>query len=126
MISAGRNIAVKVPLHRWAETVAFYRDRVGLEVVRELEDSVGFAFGPMTLWIDRVSRQSQVDVWLELLSDDPEAGLAALGSPRRDELEPPDGVIGHWTSDPAGTVLLLRQPTARDLERSGTAPSHER
>jgi hypothetical protein len=30
-----------------------------------------------------------------------------LGSPRRDELEPLDGVNGLWTSDPAGVVLLL-------------------
>jgi hypothetical protein len=24
-------------------------------------------------------------------------------------LEPLDGVTGHWTSDPAGTVLLVRK-----------------
>ena len=108
MIRPGKNIAIKVPLHRWDETVVFYRDRVGLEVTKELADSVCFAFGHMTLWIDRVERQSQVDVWLELLADDPDQALAKLGSPKRDELEPLDGVNGHWTSDPAGVVLLLR------------------
>lgn len=50
----GKNIAIKTPEHRWEETVAFYRDRVGLTVSRELENSTGFAFGALTLWIDRV------------------------------------------------------------------------
>lgn len=109
MLRPGRNIAIKVPLHRWEETIAFYRDRVGLEVVRVLKESVGFRFGEMTLWIDRVAHQSQVDVWLELFTDDPTAALEKLGSPRRDELEPLDSVVGHWTSDPAGTVLLVRK-----------------
>lgn len=105
----GRNIAIKVPAYRWEETVAFYRDRVGLAVRRELDASVAFAWGEMTLWIDRVETQSQVDVWLELLADDPDEALSRLGSPQRDELEPLDGVTGHWTSDPAGTVLLVRR-----------------
>lgn len=107
-IRPGKNIAIKVPLHKWDETVAFYRDRVGLPVVKELKESTGFAFGAMTLWIDRVERQSQTDVWLELFSDDPAQDLQNLGSPNRDELEPLEGVHGHWTSDPAGVVLLLR------------------
>lgn len=109
MIRPGRNIAIKVPLHRYDETVAFYRDRVGLEVTRTMDDSVGFRFGEMTLWIDQVPHQSQVDVWLELFSDDPARALAELGSPQRDELEPLDSVTGHWTSDPAGTILLVRK-----------------
>lgn len=107
-IVPGKNIAIKVPLHKWADTVAFYRDKVGLTVTRELANSTGFAFGAMTLWIDRVERQSQVDIWLELFTDDPDRALSHLESPQRDELEPLDGVNGHWTSDPAGVVLLLR------------------
>lgn len=109
MVRPGKNIAIKVPLHRWDETVAYYRDRVELKVVKELTNSTGFAFGPMTLWIDKVEKQSQVDVWLELFSDAPADALAALGSPKRDELEPLDDVEGHWTSDPAGVVLLVRK-----------------
>lgn len=108
MIEPGRNIAIKVPLYRWDETVAFYRDRVGLKVVRELANSIGFSFGTMTLWIDRIEKQSQTDIWLELFTDEPDSAVADLGGPRRDELEPLDGVKGHWTSDPAGTVLLVR------------------
>lgn len=105
----GRNIAIKTPLHRWEETVAFYRDRVGLKVVRKLEESIGFEFGAMTLWVDRVPHQSQTDVWIELFDDNPDSALASLGSPRRDELEPLTGVTGLWTSDPAGTIILLRK-----------------
>ena len=74
-----------------------------------MENSIGFEFGEMTLWIDRVPHQSKGDVWLELFSDDPDDALTRLGSPQRDELEPLDGVTGHWTSDPAGTVLLVRK-----------------
>lgn len=107
-IVPGKNIAIKVPLHKWEETVAYYRDKVGLKVAKTLTNSVGFSFGGMTLWIDRVERQSQVDVWLELFSDDPDRALEKLGSPRRDELEPLDDVNGLWTSDPAGVVLLVR------------------
>ncbi len=109
MIEPGKNIAIKVPQHKWAETVAFYRDRVCLEVTKELSDSVAFSFGNMTLWVDRVERQSQTDVWLELFTDDPDQALQKLQSPNRDALEPLDDVNGHWTSDPAGVVLLLAQ-----------------
>ena len=107
-IRPGKNIAIKVPQHKWQETVTYYRDKVGLEVRKELNASVGFIFGDMTLWIDRVEKQSQVDVWLELFTDDPDNAIEHLGSPLRDELEPLDGVTGHWTSDPAGVVLLVR------------------
>ena len=109
MIEPGRNIAIKVPLHKWDETVAFYRDRAKLPVVNELPNSVAFSFGSMTLWIDKVEKQSQVDVWLELLTDEPDKALQTLESPMRDELEPLDDVNGHWTSDPAGVVLLVRK-----------------
>lgn len=107
MIRPGKNIAIKVPLHRWEETVAFYRDKARLAIIKTLENSIAFDFDGMTLWIDKVPHQSQVDVWLELHSDDPGQALETLGGPRRDELEPLDGVDGHWTSDPAGTILLL-------------------
>ncbi|WP_075634009.1 hypothetical protein [Xaviernesmea rhizosphaerae] len=107
-IKPGRNIAIKVPLYKWADTVAFYRDKVGLPISKQMTDSVAFAFGSMTLWIDRVEKQSQVDVWLELLTDDPDRALEHLDGPQRDELEPLDSVNGHWTSDPAGVVLLVR------------------
>lgn len=108
--TAGRNIAIKVPRHRYAETVAFYRDVLGLPHVGSAPASETFQFGSLRLWIDCVPHQSQVDVWLEVRSDDPDAAarwLERRGTPVRDELEPLDGVPGHWISDPAGVVLLL-------------------
>lgn len=107
-IKPGKNIALKVPLHVWQKTCAFYRDRVGLKVIQETDDSVAFEFGGLTLWLDRVMHQSQTDIWLELLADDPKVALQQLGSPKRDELEPLHGIRGHWTSDPAGIVILVR------------------
>jgi hypothetical protein len=47
-------------------------------------------------------------VGLELFSDEPDRALLQVGSPVRDELEPLDGVNSHWTSNPAGVVLLVR------------------
>ena len=89
--------------------MAFYRDKVGLAVTRELDNSTGLNFGSMTLWIDRVPQQSQTDVWIELFEEDPDATPSRLGSPCRDEMEPLTNVTGHWTSDPVGTVILLRR-----------------
>jgi catechol 2,3-dioxygenase-like lactoylglutathione lyase family enzyme len=114
-IRAGKNIAIKVPSFRYDDTVAFYRDALGLEVVRQMQASTGFAFGSMTLWVDNVGHQSQVDVWLETFSDNVEADvqrLQDLDTPKRDELEVLDTVTGHWLSDPAGTVILVREARA--------------
>lgn len=109
MIKPGKNIAIKVPTYKWQETVEYYRDRVGLSIKKTLNESIGFEFGEMALWLDRVEKQSQTDVWLELFTDDPDAAVERLGSPVRDYLEPLDGVEGRWTNDPAGVVLLIRK-----------------
>jgi catechol 2,3-dioxygenase-like lactoylglutathione lyase family enzyme len=107
---AGRNIAIKVPKHRYDATVAFYRDVLRLPHVGSYAASETFEFGSLRLWIDCVPHQSQVDVWLEVRSDDPDAAarwLQERGTPVRDELEPLGDMPGHWVSDPAGVVLLL-------------------
>ena len=114
MIRPGRNIAIKTPLFKWPDTVAFYRDKVGLKVGAEFERSVMFRFGEVNLWIDAVAHQSQADVWLELFSDDPEGDRQAIAAPLRNELEPLGDVGGLWTSDPAGVVLLLRRDTGTE------------
>lgn len=106
----GRNIALKVPASRYDETVAFYRDTVMLEHLDSGPDHETFAFGSMRLWIDCVAHATHAEVWLELRTDNLEAGadrLANAGARIVDELEPLDGVDGHWVQDPAGTVLLL-------------------
>jgi hypothetical protein len=121
-IQPGSNIAIKVPAYRYDEMVTFYRDRVGLIPVQVGADSVCFNFGTIRLWLDRVPHQSQVDVWLELLTTDPDAAIERLGTPQRDALEPLGDVQGHWTSDPAGVVLLLRTPNATDRPTPQPAP----
>lgn len=85
-ITPGRNIAINVPAHRWNEMVAFHLDRIGLARLRDSPDSIAVAFGEIGLWLDRVPQQIQADVWLELITDDPDAALARLGRPQRDEL----------------------------------------
>ena len=106
----GDNIALKVPAFQFEETVRFYRDIIGLPEKGREGSSRAFQFGPVTLWVDRVEGASRTDVRLELFTEDADDAadwLARQGTPVRDELEPLDGVRGHWISDPAGVVHLL-------------------
>jgi catechol 2,3-dioxygenase-like lactoylglutathione lyase family enzyme len=120
--AAGVNVAMKVPRSYYDATVAFYRDTLGFEV-EEVEDpgapsisaSHRLAFGPVTLWLDRVDAASRSDVWLELGTDDLRAAvdhLAAAGIVPCDEVEPLEGEAGersHWIRNPAGVVHLLAE-----------------
>ena len=115
MINPGKNIAVKVPRYRWEDTVAFYRDRVGLKPIRVQLETVAFEFGEMILWIDKVEHQSQTDVWFELLTDDPDDALRALDCQARDELEHGLDVegegklVGHLSLQLAGVTAPDRR-----------------
>lgn len=115
--AGGRNIAMKVPPHQWDETVRFYRDVVGLEVIEHEPTeppSVGFVFGANQLWIDRVDRFSQSEVWLELSVADVRGAadrLEAAGVVRRDEIEPlGDDFEGFWITNPAGVIHMVSKP----------------
>jgi catechol 2,3-dioxygenase-like lactoylglutathione lyase family enzyme len=111
----GRNIAMKVPAHEYERTVAFYRDVLGF---RQLgggapgsTESARFEFGDKTLWIDRVAGMSQAEIWLEILTDDPEQAarhLAQHGCARRDEIEPlPADFRGYWIAGPGNIIHLV-------------------
>jgi hypothetical protein len=107
---AGTNIAVKVPAGLHEATVAFYRDTVGLAHLGSDGTSEVFGFGGCRLWLDRVEHATHAEVWLELTTDDVDAGAEELrrsGARVADELEPLGDVQGHWIVDPGGTVLLL-------------------
>ncbi|MEM7221478.1 MAG: hypothetical protein AAF495_00775 [Pseudomonadota bacterium] len=110
-IRGGPNIAMKVPPHRFAATVAFYRDTLSLPVVGEKSDSIAFTFGPVRLWIDRVERISQAELWLELSTDDTAAAakhLQRAGVARCDAVEPlPKGFDGFWIINPADIIHLV-------------------
>ena len=116
-VKPGQNIALKIPAHLHADTVAFYRDVLRLPVLQELADAVVFEFGSVRLWLDRIEHQSQTDVWFELRTDDLEQAtrlVSDAGAPVRDQLEPLGSLRAHWISDPAGVVLLLNEDKAAD------------
>lgn len=111
----GKNIAVKVPLHRFEATVSFYRDILGLAETRAVSpdrfQSVTFDFGGKNLWIDAIEGLSQAEVWLEVTTDDLDAAaryLSEKGVTRRDEVEPlPEGFRGFWVSSPCDIIHLI-------------------
>ena len=110
-VKGGPNIAMKVPPERFAATLAFYRDTLGLRILKETAGSVAFEYGPIQLWIDRRDEVSHAEVWLELVTPDTAGAardLAADGVIRRDEIERlPEGFDGFWITSPAGVIHLV-------------------
>jgi catechol 2,3-dioxygenase-like lactoylglutathione lyase family enzyme len=109
--SGGLNIAIKCPAHTYDQTVAFYRDTLGLPLIEEEADGCIFQFGPSRLWLDKVPNLSQPDIWLELETNDTEAAASFLkvnGVPRRDEVEQlREDFDGFFVSAPNGVVHLV-------------------
>jgi catechol 2,3-dioxygenase-like lactoylglutathione lyase family enzyme len=111
----GRNIAMKVPVHEYDATVAFYRDVLGLRPIpgpaTSSTESVRFDFGGAVLWIDRAPALSQAELWLEVVTRDlTEAArhFEEHGCVRRDEIEAlPDGFQGFWVSSPSNIIHLV-------------------
>jgi catechol 2,3-dioxygenase-like lactoylglutathione lyase family enzyme len=119
----GLNIAMKIPKARYDETVAFYRDALGMDVtdqtgaagvVDAVPRSASVQFGPITLWLDMVENYARSDLWLEVFTNDVDEAithLAANGIATIDELEPlPTGMNAHWISNPSGVTHLIRRP----------------
>lgn len=118
-IRGGINIAMKIPSHQHAATVAFYRDVIGLTPVTDKAPAIGFELGPNRLWLDDVPTLSQAEVWLELFTEDfPRAAehLAKADVIRCDPIETletlGDGFRGGWIMNPANIVHLVREPDA--------------
>lgn len=110
--SGGKNIAMKVPPNQYDQTVAFYRDTLGLEEIGgPTGDAVGFKFGANNLWIDKVAAMSQAELWLEIVTDDTERAAEALdeaGVGRCDEIEDlGESFDGFWISSPASIIHLV-------------------
>lgn len=110
--SGGKNIAMKVPPNQYDQTVAFYRDTLGLEEIGGPSgDAVGFKFGANNLWIDKVTAMSQAELWLEIVTDDTEKAAKALdvaGVARCDEIEDlGESFDGFWISSPASIIHLV-------------------
>jgi len=109
--NGGLNIAIKVPLHQYAATVAFYRDTLNLPLVEEEPEGCIFQFGQMRLWVDKAPQLAKADVWLELETNDTMGAARYLknhGVARRDELEAlPEDFDGFFITDPAGVIHLV-------------------
>ncbi len=114
--TAGKNIAMKVPVHEFDGTVAFYRDILGFEQVDASSDeteAVIFKFGDKNLWIDRIPGISQAEIWLEVITEDIEAAseyFEKYNCIRRDEIAPlPEGFKGFWLANPANIIHLINE-----------------
>ena len=108
-IRGGRNIAMKVPPHKFDATVEAY-EALGLPVTFRSDSMVTFKYGPMNLHIDRCPSFSQAELWLEFVSEDlpaAEKSLAAAGFDRRDEIENLSGHNGFWVCNPASIIHLV-------------------
>ena len=109
--AGGRNIAMKVPPHLYEATIRFYGEVLGLKEITNHSPAVGFEFGSNNLWIDCVPGISQAEIWLEVVTNDPDSASALLanaGLARCDEIEPlPEGFPGFWVSSPASIVHLV-------------------
>jgi predicted enzyme related to lactoylglutathione lyase len=123
----GLNIAVKIPKNKYSQTVAFYRDILGLEVEEKPIDNPTVSrthqvkFGNNILWLDCVDNYTHSETWLELKVTDVEIAtkyLNSKGIETSDELEQlPDHM--HWITDPAGTVFLLTENVLPQLDGGG-------
>jgi len=109
--TGGLNIAIKVPLHQYDATVAFYRDTLNLPLVEEEPEGCIFQFGPARLWVDKAPQLAKSDIWLELETNDTAAAARYLrnhGVPRRDEVEAlPEDFDGFFITDPTGVIHLV-------------------
>lgn len=110
--SGGRNIALKVPPHRYEATLAFYRDVLHLPALAgPTGGATGFVFGPCNLWVDNCPGLSQAEIWLEVVTsgvDEAASVMASAGLARRDEIEDLGaGFDGFWISSPADTIHLV-------------------
>ena len=115
IFTPGNNIAIKTPGHEFQQSIAFYRDILGLVPItighQDPHESQAFSFGDKTLWIDRVDHLSQAEIWLEILADDLEGAARHFeqqGIARRDAIEPlPDSVPGFWIAGPSNIIHLV-------------------
>ena len=115
-ITGGMNIAMKVPSHQYQETIAFYRDVIGLKPFDAKAPAIGFELGPNRLWIDEAPNYSQAEIWLEFFTKDFDAAadrLKKAGVPRVDQIEAlGEGFRGGWIVNPANIVHMVREPDA--------------
>ena len=121
---AGKNIAMKIPAEQFEATVHFYEKIIGLEKTGENlapspetpntpTASIGFQFGEIELWLDKVENIETSELWLQLNTDNMQAAanhLAQAGVTRCDEIEDlPNNYAGFWIKNPASVVHLVSE-----------------
>lgn len=108
---------MKVPVHEFDSTVAFYRDILGFEEVDasspDDSEAVTFKFGDKNLWIDKMPGISQAEIWLEVITEDAEVAAEYFeknNCVRRDDIEAlPEGFKGFWLANPANIIHLVTE-----------------
>lgn len=113
----GMNIALKIPKHVYKQTISFYSNVLGFELIKEeseyFPECYSCQYGLIKLWFDRMDSYAQTDVWMDLETDDIAAAREYLKShhiPFRNELEKlPADFKADWISNPAGVVMLLKE-----------------
>lgn len=109
--SAGRNIAIKVPSHKYSRTVEFYKDVFGFPIIDRGPGSVIYQFGDKRLWIDSEEQISQAEMWLEIATNNVESAekhLKKNGVVHRNRIEKlPEGFEGFWITNPTEIIHLV-------------------
>lgn len=118
-LAAGPNLALKVPMPQFEDTVRFYRDVAGMPLLHELAPDVVFAFGANRLWVDPVEDLERAELWLQLTAPDTAAAAVRLreaGVDRCDTVEAlPEGFDGFWIRNPAGVVHLVSAAARQEM-----------
>lgn len=112
---AGNNIAIKIPIELYEETLHFYRDILLLETEEQQIDhpsiikSTKVKFGDINLWLDAVPQKKETKIYLELNTNQMQNALDYLSTNKiqiaADEDEQSPDI--QWIKDPAGNTLLL-------------------
>lgn len=110
---AGTGIAMKIPAPEYERTVKFYRDVIGLPVLRESADSLVLSFGDKQLWLDRIEHFSRAEVWLELKTNDAPGArehLLAEDIVRPGEIQShPEDAGGFWVTSPCNVIHRISE-----------------
>lgn len=117
-ITGGKNIAIKVPVSKYQETVDFYTRTLGLQASEihtpdhpTVKKSTKVVFGDNTLWLDATEQVSRTEAWFELQTDnlaETEEHLQRANIAFEDDLEQIPAHM-HWIKDPIGNVFILKE-----------------
>ncbi|WP_437918304.1 VOC family protein [Sphingobacterium sp. LRF_L2] len=114
---AGINIAMKIPLEKYRETVAFYRDILlfDVEEIPITHPTVlathRLTFGQNILWLDCVKELTSSKIWFEILTKNIMETTNYLHTNEVrfcDEIEAIDQSKMHWIKDPCDNVILVK------------------